>query len=200
MLIGFLGLPNSGKTTIAAKLFAHLKENASTSELIVEQARFYIAKKRLESPNSPLLLDDKDQMAIAALQNKYETLMSKACSPDTYIVSDSSVINSSLYVSKDLWEKQYYKDALAIQAKKYDLLLYCHPFDLEEFPKDSNRVHTREDVVNLHKRASELLQLLKKSDINIKELLGSYPLEARCKESYLVVSEEYLKYIQGLPD
>lgn len=200
MLIGFIGLPNSGKTTIAAKVFSSLKETASNAELIVEQARFYIAKKRKEkniSLKDKVPLDDDDQLKIAKSQNKIENLMVEGCDKVTYIISDSSILNTMLYVSDDLFNNQGFKEALLKEGNKYDLLIYCHPFDTEEFPSDPNRSHSKDDVSKLYSRSKQLLSLIKQNN-NVKEILGTFPLDLRWKECYSTITNEHLKFIQRI--
>jgi len=46
MFVGFVGSPLSGKTTVAAKVFAKLKKAGMPVEFIPEQSRFYIAQAR----------------------------------------------------------------------------------------------------------------------------------------------------------
>lgn len=199
MLIGFIGLPNSGKTTIASKVFGTLKENASNAELIVEQARFYIAKKRLDNKLSlkePLALTDDDQLKIVKKQSNLENIMVQGTNINTYIISDSSVLNSMLYLSDEMFNNEDLKNEI-VNVGNYDLLIYCHPFNTESFPDDPNRVHSKEQVEALEKRSKDLLSFIKKKGYNVKEILGTYPLDLRWKECLSTVTSEHLKFIQA---
>jgi thymidylate kinase len=197
MLIGFIGLPNSGKTTIASKMFSHLKENAANSELLVEQARLYIAEKRTNYKDK-VELSDEDQLQIAARQKKLEKTMVTGTDPATYIISDSSVQNSAIYVSKDLYDNPDYIQKILFDGLRYDLIFYCHPFELQNFIKDSNRIHSLEDIEKLRDRANDLLDRLKKSGCNVKEVMGTFSLENRFKTSMYTLTEEYTRFCSKL--
>lgn len=197
MLIGFIGLPNSGKTTIASKVFSHLKENASNAELLVEQARYYIAEYRVRNKipyNNPLVLLDGEQMEIARKQKKIESVMVEGSDPKCYIISDSSVQNSSIYVSEDLFNDEGYRKAILNDALRYDVLFYCHPFELERFVEDSNRIHTHDQIQELRERANTLLTLLKDNGARVIEIMGTFSLENRFKTCLYTLTEEHLKY------
>lgn len=205
MLIGFLGLPNSGKTTIASKLFSHLKENASTAELIVEQARFFIAEKKVSlnktnSHREKISLTDEDQLEIAKRQKKVEQTMTLGSDPRAYIIADSSVQNSAIYISDEYFNNEVYLNKIAEDSSRYDLLFYCHPFELEKFLEDTNRVHTPEQIDSLRQRADKLLEVLKKSKANVKEIMGTFSLENRFKTSLMILTEEHHRFCSKLID
>lgn len=205
MLIGFIGLPNSGKTTIASKLFSHLKENASVTELLVEQARLFIAERRATANpplkfSDPITLTDADQLEIARRQKRVENYMKQSCDPRAYVIADSSVQNSALYVSDDYFNNESYQQTIANDAHRYDLMFYCHPFEMENFIKDSNRVHSSEQINALRTRSEILLALLKKNKVNVKEIMGTFSLENRFKTTLLLLTEEHHKFCQSISD
>jgi molybdopterin-guanine dinucleotide biosynthesis protein len=203
MLIGFVGLPCSGKTTLAVKLFAFLKENAFTSELIVEQARVYIAKKRKLNNISfrePVSLTDDDQVAIYKRQRAMERTITTTNSPKTYVVSDSSIINTLLYCSEELYPNlvESVQEDMAI----YNLIFYCHPFDEEYEEVDPNRVHNKEQIMALKSRADKLLNLLKSKKSNktkFIEVMGAHSLEARSNEVQIMACETYMDFLNTIP-
>lgn len=197
MLIGFIGLPNSGKTTIASKVFSHLKENASNAELLVEQARYYIAEWRVKNKipyNNPLTLLDESQLEIAKKQKLIERTMVEGSDPRCYIITDSSVQNSSIYVTEELFNNEGYQKAILNDSLRYDCLFYCHPFELERFVEDSNRIHTHDQIQGLRTRADKLLSLLKANKTKVIEIMGTFSLENRFKTCLYTLTEEHLKY------
>ena len=62
MLVCFMGAPSSGKTTIAANVFARLKAEGVSAEFIAERAREIIAKYKYYK--SPTMLNDAMQREI----------------------------------------------------------------------------------------------------------------------------------------
>lgn len=108
MLISFIGAPASGKTTVAALVFADLKEAGVNVEFVPEQARVYIAEKRLRwkkrdlayPPLEGFSLDDGDQIEIMRRQINAENVFFEAY-PETVIVTDSSPLNALLYMSEN---------------------------------------------------------------------------------------------------
>ncbi len=197
MLIGFIGLPNSGKTTIASKVFSHLKEHASNAELLVEQARYYIAEWRVKNKipyNNPLTLLDESQLEIAKKQKLIERTMVEGSDPKCYIITDSSVQNSSIYVTEELFNNEGYQKAILNDSLRYDVLFYCHPFELERFVEDSNRIHSHDQIQALRNRADKLLTLLKGNKSKVIEIMGTFSLENRFKTCLYTLTEEHLKY------
>ncbi len=195
MLVGFIGAPISGKTTIAAKMFATLKEQGNAAELIVEEARHYIAKLRYDnqmSPNDKVTLDDTDQLKITGAQKEREDMMKYGCGYDTIIVSDSSVFNTALYLSNgflDVPDRPFFKNLKG----HYDLLFYCHPIPVKTLPDDPNRIHNLEEIRKLQIKSLKLLNILKRLDIKVVELLGSLSLEQRYNDACSATMSHYLE-------
>lgn len=144
MLVSFVGCPCSGKTTTAAMLFSTFKDSGSVVEFITEQARLYIAEKRLDHFRAgyehPLQLDDIDQIKIMEKQKHVEDVFVKTSSPETLIVTDSSVINAFLYMSESRRDVNY--RAVTDHLKLYDIVFYSKPVD-EFLEDDLNRVHDK---------------------------------------------------------
>lgn len=150
MLVGFVGSPCSGKTTVASKLFAELKDMGLPTDYVAEQARFYIANKRFVQKKSgggeTVVLTDEDQLAIARQQFRHELVMSD---PRTILITDSSVLNSLLYMSEDFRSSTEVKELAEAAFPRYDLLFVCHPVRRPD-GTDPNRIHDEETSLKIH--------------------------------------------------
>lgn len=169
MLIGFIGCPNSGKTTTAAMTFADLKNMGVNSEWIPEQARLYIAERRLinrQPPGSNVELGDLDQVRIYKKQIRAEDVMLRSSGAGTVIVTDTSVLCTWLYM--DELSRSLASQELAQHALNYDLLFYCAPVRMQG-PLDPNRVHGEEQALRID---SEIPKLLERFHIKPIPLLG----------------------------
>ncbi len=196
MLIGFVGLPNSGKTSIAAKVFCHFKELSINTELIVEQARFYIANKRIKdklSLEAKLALADKDQFAIFKMQKEVESIMKNGCTRNTIIISDSSTVNIGLYLENF---NEEIRKVIANSAKDYDAIIFCHPFDIKEELEDPNRVHDLNQIKALSSRSKEILKICKENNPNTFDILGTLPLETRYRDVCSLVLNTQLEILK----
>lgn len=192
MLLGFIGAPCSGKTTIATKFFANLKESGNNTELIVEQARQFIAAKRFKEHlghNEPIVLNDTDQIEITSNQREIERNMKYSCGFDTIIISDSSVFNSFLYMSDKYLDNT---ELLAKLKGHYDLLFYCYPIDINYLPDDPNRIHDLEKIKLIQNKSLTLLKKLKELGIPTHELLSSLSLEQRYEDVSKVTMDYYV--------
>lgn len=192
MLLGFIGAPCSGKTTIATKFFSVLKENGNNSELIVEQARQFIANKRFKEklpPNGNVILTDNDQIEIASKQREIEQNMKYSCGYDTIIVSDSSVFNSFLYMSDNYLDND---DLLLKLNGHYDLIFYCYPIDINYLPDDPNRVHNLDTIKLIQNKSLVLLNKLKELGFVVHELFSSLNLEQRYEDVSKITMDYYL--------
>lgn len=151
MLISILGCPCSGKTTTAAMAFAYLKEKSILSEFVPEQARFYIANKKVTqnlTPNDKITLTDQDQINIMEIQLLTEQVMSKSTTKDTIIICDSSAINSLFYMSETALNTEHVKTLINQALNQYDAVYYAR--NLNQFIlDDSNRIHDENFSKNL---------------------------------------------------
>jgi nicotinamide riboside kinase len=198
MLIGFIGSPCSGKTTIATKLFTSLKEIGVKSELIVEHSRHYIADKRYKDrlgPNDPVVLTDEDQIQIYSGQLYTEKVMKHSSGIDTIIISDSSAFNTALYMEGDFMSKPA-RPFFQNLKNHYDILFYCHPLDLSILPEDPNRIHDLESIKRLQNKVSQLLTIVKDMNINVKELIGTLTLEQRYLQASSSTMDLYTNLVQ----
>lgn len=199
MLVGFLGVPCSGKTTIAAKLFANLKElGGMKSEIIVEQARHFIAEKRFNEKLShldPIILTEENQIEIYSKQRQLETIMKSSCSNDTIIVSDGSAFNTAIYLSDEFIanpNRPFFTDL----SHHYDILFYCHPLNLKTLPEDPNRIHNLEQIIKLEEKSKKILNILRSSNVNVKELLGTLSVEQRYLSAVSQIMDLYVNINQ----
>lgn len=143
MLVSILGCPCSGKTTTAAMAFAYLKEKSILSEFVPEQARFYIASKRVSAnlkPEDKVSLTDEDQINIMEIQLMTERIMSKSVTKDTIIVCDSSALNSLFYMSEDALASEHVKELTKQALSQYDAIYFSRALN-HFIHDDSNRVH-----------------------------------------------------------
>jgi thymidylate kinase len=198
MIIGFVGTPASGKTTIATKLFCFLKEQDANCELITEEARRYIANYRVQNqlqPQDPIKLTDKDQIEIFKKQNEAEAVMKTACPRETVIISDSSIFNAYIYTTEPTFN--VISNSNKWDTRHYDLIFFCHPIiNLKAIQKDSNRIHDLSEFEALNVRALKILELLKPHN-NIVQLFGTQALELRFKDACGAMMGKYSAYVQG---
>lgn len=144
MFVGFLGAPNSGKTTIAAQVFAELKKNGQPNvEFIAEEARRYIAEKKHE--DGTIELTDRDQQTIFERQADAEIIMHAAAGNGGIIVSDSCALNSLWYMTDynkflDIHRQSGYLDFLQRDA----LLFYCPIVGIHT--NDNLRIHNQKQA------------------------------------------------------
>lgn len=157
MLIGFLGIPSSGKTTLAAMTFVELKRMGICAEFVVEIARGYIAKKRRQTGKA-VVLTDQDQSEILAQQAEAEDLMNDK---QVIVISDSSPLNSLLYLTDEPFEKLLAdKEGVVDLVRDYDMLVVCHESDAP-IAKDLNRLHGEESRRALTARLERILAFIR---------------------------------------
>jgi len=185
--VGFIGAPLSGKTTIATSVFSHFKRLGLATELVVEQARQYIAEKKVANLKKIVTLDDTDQDRIFTRQQTMERTMKKACDPLTIIISDSSLLNTLMYLSANLresLEEVMFEEIVS----GYDLLLYCTPVEeLGHVQVDSNRIHSLKEIAILQVQSDRLLNKVKISEATtIRELVGDLDLRIKDASTYVL--------------
>ncbi len=184
MLIGFIGAPASGKTTVASILFSKLKTADFIADMITERARRYILEKKKTSGSKDFRLTNRDQWNIIDLQIDEERLYLDTLHSEEIIVSDSSILNNLLYI-ENLTEES--KGVIRNHIKKYDLLFYCQRSSSQYLPNDTGRVHSLSESNQLDARIPSLLQDF---EVTAFKLLG--PPSERGNEAY----REFLRYIK----
>lgn len=167
MLIGFVGVPCSGKTTTAARLFASLKDDGHNVEFVSERARLHIATLKMAlvpiDPNLAMLpatktvkLTNDDQKEILWAQQNEEAIFKAVSSPYDFIVSDSSILNALLYMSEEA-RIDIQEDGRLEWAKEYDVLFRAHPVTPSRNKNDPNRVHTYEQALALDAQLDSIM-------------------------------------------
>ena len=147
LVINLIGGPCSGKSTIAAELFARLKKMGIKSELVPE----YI-KDRIYEENQTM---PKNQIAIFGME--HYNISNKLGKVDV-IVHDGSFINNIIYKTE---ENKYFDDLIISEYKRF--------WNLDFFIKRGNiEFETYGRIHNL-KQSKEL-------DKTIKETYDSYEL------------------------
>jgi nicotinamide riboside kinase len=182
MLVGMVGSPCSGKTTTAAKLFAELKDLGLPTDYVAEQARFYIANKRFlqrkGGGGEDISLTDEDQLAIARQQFRHELVMSD---PRTILITDSSVLNSLLYMSEEFRKSEDVQSLAKAAAARYDLLFICHPVKRPD-GIDPNRIHDETLSLQIHDRIDAILyEVVAEGRVGYQSLVG--PSKIRLQEA-----------------
>lgn len=153
MIVNFIGSPRSGKTTTASRVFSNLKEAGFNCEYIPEQARFYIASKRNDlklKPSDTLKLTDNDQLVIMEKQFNTQNIMLKACGSDSIVITDSSPLNSLLYMSPNVQQFKQVQDLIKEIDKQNNVYFYCEPVKWIG-GMDPNRVHTEKESLEIDK-------------------------------------------------
>ena len=159
MLFNFIGCPQSGKTTTAAMLFASMKETGMVAEFNLEQARFYIAKLRVKyqiPPDKSFSLDDADQFEIMKAQVEADETLVKACGPKVTIISDSSPLNSMLYMTEDFKNTPEVQELASRSLAITDLSFHMLPI-YRPYLEDPNRIHTEEQSKIIDQEIPKLL-------------------------------------------
>ena len=160
MLISFVGAPASGKTTIAASVFALLKQNGIPAEFIAEKAREYIVEKKFvdRMKGKEFTLEDEDQIKI--MKNQWFAETTYIYENQYPVICDSSTILTMLYfsdnVSPEIQVKA--KELAEIAASHLEYVFYCSPKN--NVGNDSNRVHNREFSLQIDKKIVSLFKTL----------------------------------------
>jgi len=160
MFVRFIGAPISGKTTVAAQVFAELKKSGQPNvEFVVEQARYYIAEQKWV--NGHCDLKDSDQLEILFRQMQAEEMMHAAVGDNGIVITDSSVFNSFWYMSdefqKDSMGLFHIQRHLNTYKEKKNLLFMCAPLPVKTFP-DANRLHSPTEARQLHDKIMSQLR------------------------------------------
>lgn len=160
MLISFVGAPASGKTTIAASVFAVLKQSGIPAEFIAEKAREYIVEKKFvdHMKGKEFALTDEDQIQI--MKSQWFAEVTYAHNNSSPVICDSSTILTMLYFSESVTpEIQAEAEDLAkISASYLEYVFYCSPKN--NVGKDSNRVHDKDFSLQIDKKIVPLFKTL----------------------------------------
>ena len=154
LIVNLIGGPCSGKSTVAAELFARLKKMGIRCELCSE----YI-KERIYEENQTI---PKNQIAIFGME--HYTICNKIGKVDV-IVHDGSWINNILYKSEDSKE---FDNLIVSEYKKYNNLDFFIDRGTIQF-EEYGRIHTLEQSIKI--------------DDKIRILYHMYELEFKTVES-----------------
>lgn len=176
MIVNFVGCPASGKTTIAAKTFAYLKEDGYPAEYIAERARYWIAVSKIK--NEPL--DDEYQEKIFKDQFEHERLMAES-NKNAVVISDSSALLTLVYSSDS--DKLLAKQpdnflSNIVQRLKEGLVFYCLPIPKIDNLKDDNRIHSYEQSLEINKQIEPLFE---KYAPNVELIKLDGPIDVRTR-------------------
>lgn len=142
-------------------LFASMKETGMVAEFCPEQARFYIARQRVKnrlSPDQSLTLNDEDHYEIMKAQVDADEVLVAACGEKATIVSDSSPLNSMLYMTPDFRNSPSVKMLALRSLAVTDLSFYVHPI-YRPYLEDPNRIHGEEQSRLIDSKIPELLSM-----------------------------------------
>ncbi|MDE2425734.1 MAG: AAA family ATPase [Elusimicrobia bacterium] len=179
MFIEFIGVPASGKSTIAAKIFSKLKEENHHCEFILEYARHYIARKKYDNEGKDIILTNEDQLKIFVKQFYLQKVMLGSC---PLVITDSSIFNTLLYKDKN-YQDSYFRSK--IEEHEVDIVFFCYPVKRNNV-KDTNRVHSEQFSIDLHKKSLDILKSYTDID-NFIHLDGD--VETRFNIAYNTIKE-----------
>jgi len=174
MLINFIGAPCSGKTTTAAMLFSSLKETGISCELSSEQARLYIARKKVQlklSPKQFPTLTDKDQVKIMVQQLEVDEALVTSCGCDVLVISDSSPINSLLYMGTKTRTASEVQEYIRRSLKITSATFLAAPIVRRNGVADPNRIHSQAQSDLVQQQIPALLSSL--PPFKVIDLCGS---------------------------
>ncbi len=181
MLVGFIGVPYSGKTTTAAMLFSSLKEGGIVSEFLPEAARLYIAEQRYDNRTSDMddkvVLLDRDQKEILERQYTSEVVMKTACGDEAVIVTDSNILNTLLYMSNRCAANPGVVSLVKAGINQYDLMFVCGTLPRDQV-NDPNRIHTAGQSIAL---AEKLTYILEEYDLKDRVIFLEGDIASRFK-------------------
>lgn len=104
-VLGCLGGPNSGKSTLAAELFVHMKKEGYRVEFLQEYAKKLVWEKDWDTLNNQYHVSHKYYKTIQAMDGKVD-----------FIILDSSLLNG-------LWYNRNNKDNTSNVEKTQEMIL-----------------------------------------------------------------------------
>lgn len=150
-VINLYGAPGSGKSTIAAGLFFHMK----MAGLNVEMAPEWIKSKVFEGSPYPF----KDQLYTFAKQNKK---LRELCDKVDFIITDSPLLMSLVYNSQ---EPKMFNDMVIEYYNQYDNMNFLLKREHAYHKEGRKQTEEEADIVG-----EQLEQLLKDYKIDYKTL------------------------------
>lgn len=153
---------------MASRLFADLKDHGLSVELLTEQARMYIAKKKYREKNGFTGLDTNDQFTIMREQAINELAL--AANSSSIVIADSCALSALFYVPKS----EITQTAICLarrMAPRYSLIFRCAAV-VPGINYDPLRIHSYEESIALEPRIDDVLALARVNDDRIVRLYG----------------------------
>ena len=153
-------------------LFASMKETGMVAEFNPEQARYYIAKLRVRQGLRPedVLLTDEDQYQIMKAQVEADEVFVKACGERVFIVSDSSPLNSMLYMTPDFRKSDQVQDLVRRSMSLRSISFHMYPI-YRPYLEDPNRIHDEQQSREIDSQIPGLLQVVR--DLQVTPVDGT---------------------------
>lgn len=141
LVINLIGGPCSGKSTVAAELFARLKKMGVKCELVTEYIKDRIYEENMTMPNNQIVIFGMEHYNLSNKIGKVDV-----------IIHDGSLINNIMYNKEN--SKEF--NALVIsEYKKFNNLDFFIKRGNIEF-ENYGRIHNYEQSIELDERIKEL--------------------------------------------
>ena len=141
LVINLIGGPCSGKSTVAAELFARLKKMGIKTELVSEYIKDRIYEENKTMPNNQIAIFGMEHYNISNKIGKVEV-----------IVHDGSFINNILYKKED---NQEFDNLIVSEYHKFNNLDFFIKRGNIEF-EDYGRIHNYEQSLELDEKIKQL--------------------------------------------
>ena len=141
LVINLIGGPCSGKSTVAAELFARLKKMSIKTELVSEYIKDRIYEENKTMPNNQIAIFGMEHYNISNKLGKVEV-----------IVHDGSFINNILYKKED---NQEFDNLIVSEYHKFNNLDFFIKRGNIEF-EDYGRIHNYEQSLELDEKIKQL--------------------------------------------
>jgi nicotinamide riboside kinase len=141
LVINLIGGPCSGKSTVAAELFARLKKMGVKTELVSEYIKDRIYEENKTMPNNQIAIFGMEHYNISNKLGKVEV-----------IVHDGSFINNILYKKED---NQEFDNLIVSEYHKFNNLDFFIKRGNIEF-EDYGRIHNYEQSLELDEKIKQL--------------------------------------------
>ena len=176
IVINLVGEPSVGKSTVAAELFASMKKQGYSVELVTEYAKDIVWENRQD------ILKHQDYV-FAKQHRRISRLIGKV----GYIITDSPLILSLLYIEMSNTPKSlipFIKDVISTYKNIYVYLKRAHKYE------EIGRMQNELEANNLRKKLSSVLTdngivpLVISTDDNVVDLIINHIKEInvhRCK-------------------
>ena len=169
MLVNMFGAPSSGKSTIAANVFARLKTDGIPAEFISERAREVIAKFKFKKIKT---MSDEMQLEILEAQYHAETYFKH--STDYPVIADSSTLLTLAYGTESFFQRygDRVQQLVSNIVSEMDVVFYLPLRDSVQ--DDPNRIHNYEQCLEVDSKIRNILNTYLKDQPHIKivELTG----------------------------